>query len=251
MEKLAGLPILIFFLIATGCANDEPPDDPRISPCCEKCGIVEEYKNVEARVVQWPFTCNFVLTTDSVELGISPNILIPCNDLPEQFRINDSIFNKPYPFTFVTISGHKFDSCYDFTPGAYAGFKGFGCKFEVTSIEFSARQSQIEPPIPCDDGCQVLEKLSQVKAKVFQWGPTCDFFLTTDSISMVEPGYLIGSDNILIPCVDIPEEFRVEESFVTVSGFKYDCCENLTHWIVKTSKPFGCKFQITSIEAIN
>lgn len=248
MEKLLRY-FFLLLLIATGCANDEP--NP--SPCGEDCEIVEEYSNVTARVVQWPFTCDFVLTTDSVDLNTeSANILIPCDDLPEEFRINDTLETvSAYQFTLVTISGYKYNCCYDFTPNAHPSFKGFGCKFEITAIELSPLQLPIKPPIPCDENCQVLDELIQVKAKVFRWGPSCDFFLTTDSVSLVEPGYIIGSNNILVPCEDIPFEFSIEESLVTVSGYKYNCCEELVHHIVKTSTGFGCKFEITAIEPIN
>lgn len=62
MEKLILLSLSLLFLIATGCADDEP----RISPCGEDCEIVEELINVTAMVIHWPLECNFILTTDLV-----------------------------------------------------------------------------------------------------------------------------------------------------------------------------------------
>ena len=130
---LLSLPLLL--LTATGCTNDEP----RVLPCGEECEIVEELNNVTVRVVQWPFTCNFVLRTDLQTIVYSADdslkTLLPCEGLPPEFMVKD---------TLVTVSGYKFNCCNGF------GSDSPGCKFEITSIKASLTQFPIETPVSCD-----------------------------------------------------------------------------------------------------
>ena len=229
-------------LLVISCNNDEP----RIFPCGEGCEIVDELVNVTAKVIQWPMECNFILTTDSLAVNGLPgavidstNILLSCNGLPPELMVED---------TLVTVSGFKYNCCDEFTAHAYNFFQAVGCRFDVTSIEAAAIQLPIEPGPTCDESCEILEELVQIKARVFLWGLTCEYVLETDS-ALIASGkflYLDYSQDILVPCLELPEDYFINQLLVVVSGFKYNCCTELE---LPTVDPgFGCRFEVTSIE---
>ncbi len=100
-----------------------------------------------------------------------------------------------------------------------------------------------------EDDCrnmQIVGHLSNVKAKVIDFNG--QFVLTTDSTSLINPGYRIGSNNILVPCGFIPKNLQIDERIVIISGNKTSCCDQLTLPTLRTS--FGCKFEISSIEQL-
>ncbi len=113
-----------------------------------------------------------------------------------------------------------------------------------------ARASARDDP-PCSEGCEILEELSQVKAKVFRWGPTCEFVLEIDPHLLPEEEY-VDMDHwrdILVPCKDLSSEYSSEQLLVTISGYRYNCCFELQ--LPYVDPGFGCKFEITAIDPIN
>lgn len=173
----------------------------------------------------------------------STNILLPCEGLPPEFMVND---------TLVIVSGYKYNCCDKFAlhPN-YDLWQQTGCRFEITSIEALPRQLPVEPAPLCDEECEIMEELVQIKAKVFQWGPTCEYVLETNS-TLIAAGEFLNLDvwsDILVPCDELSPEYSSDQLLVNVSGYKYNCCFELIHPFVDPG--FGCRFEITAIEKIN
>lgn len=101
---------------------------------------------------------------------------------------------------------------------------------------------------PCDEECIFVEELINVKAKVVNFTHSNLFVLTTDSISLTHPGYVVGSNNILVPCNPLDKFYATNENIVIISGFKLNCCKQLTLPSLRTG--FGCRFEITSIKLL-
>jgi hypothetical protein len=98
------------------------------------------------------------------------------------------------------------------------------------------------------DNTKIVEVLNNVTAKVIDFNFSGIYVLTIDSLSLSSSGYIIGSDNILVPCNDMPENLKVNEMIVIVSGNKLNYCNQLTLPMLR--RGFGCKFEITSIKAL-
>jgi hypothetical protein len=228
--------VLLFLTVCAGCTDDVPG----ISECGEGCEILEKLVDVTVRIVQWPFTCEYVLRTDLETIIYSADdsikTLLPCQYLPTEFMVDD---------TLVVISGFKTNCCF--------GDEGDmpGCKFEITSIKTAPIQFPTEAPVLCNQGCEIMEELVQVRAKVFQW-PSCRWVFETDSALIASGQYLdynYSSRDILVPCNDFPSEFKSDQLIVSISGLKYNCCTELVHPLVKPG--YGCRFEITSIEILS
>lgn len=67
--------------------------------------------------------------------------------------------------------------------------------------------SSSAPEPSCALQCEKVEELVSVKAKVFYFKGSDQYILTTDSVSLKEPGYIIGSSNILIPCTPLDNQW--------------------------------------------
>ncbi len=112
----------------------------------------------------------------------------------------------------------------------------------------------------CENSCEeevVMKELSNVTAKVITVCPTrdengdyinCIYAISIDEGWLDNSSWPEPSDNILVPCNNIPSEFRKVNLRVSISGLKKSCCNLLTKPEFRAS--FGCKFEITSIEKI-
>ncbi|MCC5928566.1 MAG: hypothetical protein JJU28_04900 [Cyclobacteriaceae bacterium] len=76
------------------------------------------------------------------------------------------------------------------------------------------------------DNTKIVEVLNNVTAKVIDFNFSGMYVLTIDSLSLSSSGYIIGSDNILVPCNDMPENLKVNEMIVIVSGNKLNYCNH-------------------------
>lgn len=89
----------------------------------------------------------------------------------------------------------------------------------------------------------VKDTISEVRGKIVKVDGV--YSITTDSESLEENGYIIGSENILVP-YDLEEKYKNEELQVILSGYKISCCGLLS--LPQIRNGFGCKFEITSIK---
>ncbi|MBX2965136.1 MAG: hypothetical protein KF845_03255 [Cyclobacteriaceae bacterium] len=126
MKYLMNLTVLCLLLISTGCAQEETVDN-----CGEACSdgvTIETLVNREAKVIKF-YDKGFILTTNKDDFeheffihAEDDYILVPCN----------WIYSYPHN-TKVIVSGKKTDCCKMLTfPNER---RGFGCKFEITSIK--------------------------------------------------------------------------------------------------------------------
>jgi hypothetical protein len=130
MKKLIKITILNFLLLGISCTAEENlADIERLCMnSCENEKIVEVLDNVEARVIEHR-NFGFILTTNPEDFDkdsfVASNdfILVPCN---WNFSFNHN--------SIVIISGKK-KSCCNLLISPYFHRGGFGCKFEITSIE--------------------------------------------------------------------------------------------------------------------
>lgn len=130
---------LILIIIPTGCEQNKPS-----SVCgnnCENETVLAELEKVPAKIIKIclgvddngnSINCIYVISINRTNLDKETrsinkdNILVPCNGIPEKFQKEN---------LKVSISGLKKSCCKILTKPYVWG--GFGCKFEITSIEFA------------------------------------------------------------------------------------------------------------------
>ena len=108
----------------------------------------------------------------------------------------------------------------------------------------------------CQDSCSneyIIEIYTNIKGKVF----INNFYITENSdtnyiyaitISNKDLNYsnwTIYPDSILVPC-NLPNEFKINNQKIIVSGLKKSCCQLLAHPNFRGG--YGCKFEITKID---
>ncbi|WP_114752753.1 hypothetical protein [Pleomorphovibrio marinus] len=117
--------IIAVVVMGLGCGEEEAPLTCKTT--CDNEEIVETFKNVEARVIKHN-NFGFILTINPADFDkesfVASNdfILVPCN---WNFSYNHN--------SRVVINGVKKSCCSLLIPPFERG--GYGCKFEITSIE--------------------------------------------------------------------------------------------------------------------
>ncbi len=120
----------------------------------------------------------------------------------------------------------------------------------IILITACSEKENIEPDSNCLN-CETelnMEDIQDLTCKVAKFNDTI-YVLTYDSISLIDSGYVVGSDFILVPC-SLPDSLKIPEMMVEVSGqIVKDCCNLLT--LPQIRGGFGCKFYITEIKKLN
>ncbi|WP_143959648.1 hypothetical protein [Litoribacter populi] len=130
MKKLIKITLLNILLLSISCMAEEnlAEKEGLCMNSCDNEEIVKVLDNVEARVIEHR-VFGFILTTNPEDfdkdsfIASSDFILVPCN---WNFSFNHN--------SIVIISGKK-KSCCNLLISPYFRRGGFGCKFEIISIE--------------------------------------------------------------------------------------------------------------------
>ena len=124
MRKLNYVFILIVYLLNNSCAQE---NDSLCEENCDDESVIEQISDQKARVIEHE-RFGFILTTNPEDfdresfVGSNEFILVPCNWV-YTYKHN----------AMVVISGKKKSCCSLLIPRYFRG--GYGCKFEITSIE--------------------------------------------------------------------------------------------------------------------
>ena len=112
------------------------------------------------------------------------------------------------------------------------------CKKDDTNPISSCAESKTR--FKCLDA-KVVKELKDVSATVvFIAG---GYSLCTDTLKF--------SENLLVLCQDVPQEFKLAGKQVIVSGHLYNCCELLVLPDTRGRGSYGCLFEATSIKQLS
>ncbi|NLU40543.1 MAG: hypothetical protein GXX78_16820 [Bacteroidales bacterium] len=114
----------------------------------------------------------------------------------------------------------------------------------ITGCSIQESQKSEKNCINCETEL-ILEDVKDLICKVAKFNDTT-YILAYDSVSLVDLGYVVGSESILVPC-GLPENLKIPETYLKVSGqIVKDCCNLLT--LPQIRGGFGCKFYITEYQ---
>ncbi|WP_125185160.1 hypothetical protein [Botryobacter ruber] len=122
------------------------------------------------------------------------------------------------------------------------------CLIMIFLLATSCKTEEPIMQIACGQSCKdevLAETIINKQGKIVIVNDV--FCITTDSASLNRGGYIVGSENILVPC-NLSDDYKVSELKVIISGQKSSCCNLVTLPVLRTS--FGCKFEVTSIKKL-
>jgi len=117
------------------------------------------------------------------------------------------------------------------------------CLVAIGMIAMSSgceKSETISPDCDISYDCKDLQVLEEIKDEEVVVGSI------SGSYALFRNEGAVSDENILVPCKNLPQNFKVLGKILIVSGNRMNCCELLSYPTVKPG--FGCLFIVSSIK---